>query len=174
MATYSVIGSTITVGSGNSSYLEFANIPSTYTDLIILFSGSTNRGNLQADGVAIRFNTDLTSGNYSAERLYSDGSGTMAQDQNNAGAGLTNSTGSGSTSSSIFGNSSIYIPNYAGSSEKKTFLADGASENNGGAYLNICGGMWNSTAAITNVRLYPETNATSWLQYTTATLYGIK
>ena len=83
--------------------------------------------------------------------------------------------GTGSTATSnTFGNSELYIPNYAGSTNKSS-SADAVAESNTTtvfAYLNAA--LWSSTAAITSITLTPDAGGANFVQYSTATLYGIK
>jgi hypothetical protein len=76
-------------------------------------------------------------------------------------------TGSSATAST-FGSGLIYIPNYAGSTNK-SYLTDWVTENNAtAAYAGFTAGLLSNTAAITDVTL-----TGSFVQYSTATLYGI-
>lgn len=160
---------TIEVGAGGSASIDFTSIPSTYTDLVIHLSGRTNRTVYEADGTVIRFNGDNTSGNYSGKRVYGQGSGTPSSDN---GYGMPFNNGANSTAS-VFGSTSIYIPNYAGTSIK-AFGVDGSSENNATTVFQGLGtGKWSGTSAITNISLSPEAGSL-FVQYSSATLYGLK
>jgi hypothetical protein len=65
----------------------------------------------------------------------------------------------------------IYIPNYAGSSNKSVSI-DSVTENNAtGAYSGLTAALFASTAAITSFGISTGSN---FVQYSTATLYGIK
>jgi hypothetical protein len=78
-----------------------------------------------------------------------------------------------SATANTFGNGEIYIPNYTGSNNKSV-LSDGVGENNGTtSYQFITAGLWSNSAAITSIVLTPLVG-TLFLQYSTATLYGIK
>jgi hypothetical protein len=71
-----------------------------------------------------------------------------------------------------FGNTDIYIPNYAGSANKSVSV-DTVEENNGTTARALLGAiLWSNTAAITALGLTPVSG--SFVQYSTATLYGIK
>jgi hypothetical protein len=170
--TYTLIQSVV-VPSGNQANIDFTAIPNTFTDLEIVYSARANRADLVADGVFIRFNADYTTANYNNRGIIGSGSGNASADyQITAGrAGLTNALLA--SSASIFGTSKVYIPNYTGG-QRKVWSADGASENNGTqAYLQWGCGRWTGTAAITQIRIFPEVG-TLWIENTTAYLYGIK
>jgi hypothetical protein len=78
---------------------------------------------------------------------------------------------SGSTANT-FASGEIYIPNYAGSTNK-SISADTAGEaNTTVAYAQISAELWSNTSAITSITIY--SNVGNLAQYTTATLYGIK
>jgi hypothetical protein len=167
--TFIQIGSTVTVGSGGTANIDFTSIPSAYTDLVLKISARTNRS-LEVDGITVRFNNDLTSGNYSGRRLYGAGSGTGSSDTTYAGMPFMNAA---TATTSSFGNAEIYIPNYAGSTTK-SFSVDGVGENNAvTTYRGFGAGLWSGTAAINQITIYPEAG-TLILEHSTATLYGIK
>jgi hypothetical protein len=49
--TYEIISS-VTVGAGGAAYIEFTNIPQTYTDLNLVFSG---RNTSSGDWFSLKF-----------------------------------------------------------------------------------------------------------------------
>lgn len=162
MPTYTLISS-VSVGSGGASAINFTSIPSTYTDLEILVSGrTTGAGN----GINITFNSNTTG--YTNGAIQSNGStvGSYGTYQRNAGMfGY-----SGDTANS-FGSTKIYIPNYAGSTNK-SYSADAVSESNATtAYMNMVSGLWSNTSAITSISLAAIDGTI--MQYSTAYLYGI-
>jgi len=169
--TYIAIATT-TVGSGGASNIEFTSIPQTYTDLVIKYSLRVTASSVAPDGLGIQFNND-TASNYKYLQLYGTG---------NSGAGSNSGTTAfqfggqlpGATAtSSTFGNGEIYIPNYT-SSTYKSASADSVTENNGAqANQNIVANLWQSNSAITSIKLY-DLGSTNFVQYSTATLYGIK
>jgi hypothetical protein len=161
---------TVTVGAGGAATMAFTSIPQTYTDLLIKVS---QRGAASANGstAIVTFNGSTSS--YS-ER-YLQGNGTSASSGTNvfSGAGLYGLMGDGALlTANTFGNSEIYIPNYTGSTYKST-SSDGTSENNATlSYTVLNAGLWSNTAAITSITL--TSDGTTFVQYSTATLYGIK
>ena len=164
--TYTLIASS-TVGSGGAANIEFTSIPATYTDLLVKMSLRSNRS-LVVDGIVMRFNNDTTSGNYTAKRLYGNGSSAASDSPNNGMPFMDGNTATSST----FGNAEIYIPNYAGSNAKSASV-DGVNENNATeAYAAIYAYLWSGTAAISSIKITSET-ADTILQYSTAYLYGI-
>jgi len=169
MATYIEIAS-VTIGSGGASTLVFSSIPSTYTDLQISLSLKTNRGNA-VDAIGFYFNTDTTSGNYSIKNLNGTGSAVAGSSPPYNDEYMFVSGDGANTNT--FGNSQIYISNYAGS-EAKSASIDSVGENNATtAYANFAAYKWTGTAAINQITFFPI-SGTGLLQYSTAYLYGIK
>jgi len=164
--TFELIASS-TVGSGGSANITFSSIPSTFTDLCVLYSARTNRNDL-ADDVNLQFN-GVTTG-YSNKRLYGYGTGVTSDSPANIQGGFATAT---TTTANTFGNGLIYIPNYT-SSNQKSFSVDAVSENNNStAVMCLLAGLSNITAAISSILLAP-TNGTAFVQYSTAYLYGVK
>ena len=77
-----------------------------------------------------------------------------------------------SYTSSTFSSHEVYIPNYAGSTNK-SFSVDAVTENNATAsYADLIAGLWANSAAINQLTFYAPTG--SFVQYSTAYLYGVK
>jgi hypothetical protein len=143
----------------------FTSIPQNFTDLVLFISGRTDRA-LEGDGFSLRFNGNQSG--YSQRRLIGAGSGSPSSDTQ------LNSffTTANNATANTFGNSSIYIPNYAGNANK-SYSNDGVSENNATtSYAGINAGVWANTAAINSITLTPE-GGTVFRANTTASLYGI-
>ena len=166
--TYTLISSA-TVGSGGVSSIDFTSIPSTYTDLKLVYSFRTSQSAVYSQGY-MSFNG---SGTYSDRDLYGD-SGT-AGSGNSSGSSYTtrmNWTTGNTATSNTFGSGEVYIPNYA-SSNAKSMSADNVSENNATAsILDLSAGSFSSTSAINSITIIPPTS-TTYLQYSTVYLYGI-
>jgi len=166
--TYVAIA-TVTVGSGGAANIEFTSIPGTYTDLLAVFSVRTNASNVKR-AFELRINSGTSS--QSSITLYADGSSVGSSSY--ASAIYNNHTIPGANATaSTFSNISVYIPNYAGSNNKSISI-DGAGENNATeAGLAFSAGLYSSSTAITSLLVLPESTG-SFVQYSTATLYGIK
>ena len=167
--TYKKIAS-VTVGSGGAASIEFTTIDQGYTDLLLKISGRT----AAAQGVAeLQFNSSTS--NLSSRILYATGA--IAGSASYASvirAGYINGTDFTANTPS---NNDIYIPNYAGSTNKSVSI-DSVTENNGtDAYSMLSAGLWSNTAAITSIKIIVLNNAngvaSTFAQHTTATLYGI-
>jgi hypothetical protein len=176
--TFELIQAT-TLGSSQAS-IGFTVIPSTYTDLVIKLSArSTIGGGVNWDPLLYRFNTS-TSG-YSTRELEGTGSAATSSSATTATStaatgtwgrlhdyGITTSNQTASTFSSI----DIYIPNYAGSTQKSLSMDSVYETNATAAYAELVAGLWTGTAAITQIDLALKDG--SFAQYTTAYLYGVK
>jgi hypothetical protein len=166
MATFEKIA-TVDVGSGGAASIDFSSIASSWTDLCIKISIRSNHSGV-ADFVKVRFNGVGTS--YSLRAVY-------GVDNTAASQSFTELLGAidgNNATSSTFGNGEYYIPNYAGSTNK-SLSVDSIGESNAtnGSYTWLGAGLWSNTAAITSIAITPF-NGTSFNQYSTATLYGIK
>jgi len=173
--TYEAIA-TVTVGSGGAATMAFSSIPATYTDLCILFSGRTDSND--APGYAtLQFNGN-SSAIYSRTQVQGDGSTAYSFSGSSETAINYIYTGGGNGTSNTFGNTYIYIPNYTSSSANKSISVDTVQENNTStnAWQELQAGLWANTAAITSITLGVLNTAaqTKFVQYSTATLYGIK
>ena len=169
--TYEAIA-TVTVGSGGAANIQFTSIPQTYTDLLIKASLRTDRTAAITDGLLLQFNGSATS--YSDRYLQGDGvtaySGSNAFGTTRTYLGEMDTNGA---TSNTFSNQEVYIPNYAGNTNK-SLSADSVMENNATtAYPTLTANLWSNTSAITSIKLY-FVNSSNFVQYSTATLYGIK
>jgi hypothetical protein len=167
--TYTAIA-TVTVGSGGAANIEFTSIPGTYTDLAIKVSVRGDN-NVTTQQMYLTFNGATTS--FSARQVYGDGASATSDTLSNSGAAISivNTNASPSTANT-FSSTDIYIPNYAGSTNKSV-SADSVTENNGTTALaGLNAGLWSNTAAITTIKLTPQSG--NFVQYSSATLYGIK
>ena len=81
--------------------------------------------------------------------------------------------GATGTGANIFNSTEVYISNYT-SSQYKTVSVEAADERNlaTGVWMQLIAGLWSNTAPITQVVVNDILG--SFVQYTTATLYGVK
>jgi hypothetical protein len=158
--TYQLIEA-ITVGSGGAANITFSSIPGTYTDLKLVFSLRSDTG-----GVT-EFDVELNNTNPTQKVLKGNGASASSNTQI-----FVTATASGATSNT-FANGEVYIPNYT-STNAKSVSIDNVTENNGTtAYAELVAGLYSTvTSAVTSIRL--ADNYGSWIQYSTAYLYGIK
>jgi len=169
MATTYTLISSVTVGAGGVSSIDFTSIPADYNDLNLIISARTNRAS-DSDYLEMTFNgsTSGVTGKY----LTGTGSSALSGTQASSAFIDVNRVNANTSTASTFSNISVYIPNYAGSN-KKSVSYDGVNENNGtDAYTWMGGYLWSNTAAITSIKLEPGIGTTI-NQYSTAYLYGI-
>jgi hypothetical protein len=167
----------VTVGSGGAAEIEFASIPSTYTDLKLVHSTRGSQAGYHTQG--IRLTVNGTTSGYTTRILGSDGLNAVAATNPYSVTSASISTfGAGADSTAnTFGNSEIYIPNYAGSNNK-SISTDSVTENNNTVsiyktQMYFGAVVLSNTAAITSIKIAPETGEGNFVQYSTAYLYGI-
>ena len=156
---------TVTVGSGGASSIDFSSIPSTYTDISLLISGRGSSGGTR--DLLVAFNGSSTS--FTCRYIYGNGSTVTSSTATTWQAEINSVT----TTTNTFGNAALYIPNYAGSTNK-SISSDSVTETNAatGVITWLSAGLWSNTAAINQITLTLDTG--TFVQYSTATLYGIK
>jgi hypothetical protein len=165
--TYNLIASS-TVGASAVSDITFSSIPSIYTDLVLKLS--IRGDNTSLNDLSLQYNGD-TASSYSYMELGSTGASTFS----GSGSGVKNNTlltGSSSTSDT-FVNHEIYIPNYAGSTQKPVSV-DAVAENNSSStntQYRLQAWKWSGTAAINSIKLF--STGFNFVQYSSAYLYGI-
>jgi hypothetical protein len=158
-STYTPIATT-TLGSAAASY-TFSSIPSTYTDLVIVFNGA---GSTDIN-MLMQFNGD-TASNYSSTTLGGSGSSALSARYSNQTSIQINYQGylqTGFTTNAV-----INIHNYANTTTYKTTLD---RFNNAGTGTDAVVGLWRSTSAITSVLI--KTHTGTFSANSTFTLYGI-
>ena len=163
--TFTKIAS-VSVGVLGAATIDFTSIPSTYTDLCLKVSarGSTTFA-LNGHFYAITLNN--TSANRSQRFLQGDG----ASAASGSSSSFTSYMDPSDYTSNTFANNEIYIPNYAGSTNKSMSL-DVTTENNATtSFAAFYAQLWSDTTAINRITLTP--NAGTFVQYSTAVLYGI-
>jgi hypothetical protein len=165
MAAYNLIATTTVDSPSGASTIEFSSIPQTFTDLKLVLSVRSSDGS-----GSLRVQPNGLTTNLSSRRL--EGSGSGASSTSDASIIFVYAVTLSSYTASVFSNIEIYIPNYAGSTNKSV-SADGVMENNATeAYQNLVAGLWSNTAAITSLTLAKSTG--TFVQYSSASLYGIK
>jgi hypothetical protein len=167
MPTFTQIGTAQVVGGGGAASIDFTSIPSTYTDLVVKYSLKSVTA---LDIIRIRFNSNSSS--YTYRLLRGSGSAAASFDQSSLG---NNTYGYGgytaTTAANMFGNGEVYIPNYAGSTNK-SFSVDAVQEDNATtAYMALSADLWSNTAAITSITISGENY--NLAQHSSAYLYGV-
>ena len=149
--TYVAIAKTVLTGTATD--VTFSSIPSTYTDLVLLISAQGSNTGGYFRGVTIQVNgTGGTSYSYT----YLRGTGTAAQ---SGRASSTSKLGdfllteAGNTNT--FANLEIYIPNYAGSTNKVFSSSNAVERNNAEGYNYAQAHLFSNTSAISSITIGP-------------------
>jgi len=170
MASTLVALQTVTVGAGGAANIQFTSIPATYTDLQLVLSLRSNRAQT-TDNINFKFNSST----FGYSGRYLGGSGSAASSSSNSGFAYFDGSifiNGNTSTSNTFSNISLYIPNYT-SSNNKSISADSIEEDNTTtAYSRIAAGLWANSEIINSILIYSD-NAANFVQYSTATLYGV-
>jgi hypothetical protein len=162
--TFTKIAS-VTVGAGGAATIDFSSIPSTYTDLCLLTSLRSNDAN---DYAGLRFNNDTSS--YTSRQIF--GTGSSAGSTSRTDFYMTGVMTVPANTASTFNSTSLYIPNYT-AAVNKSVSRDSVSETNAtAALMELEAILWSNTAVINRITLVHPSS--TFVQYSTATLYGIK
>jgi hypothetical protein len=145
--------------------IQFDSIPQDGTDLVVFTSFRSNDGVIAQEAL-LTLNGSTSS--FAARQLSifngSVGSTTPARQ--------VGGHPSSQVTANTFGNTVIYIPNYTGSANKSYLVQSATESNNASQYfINIVGGTWANTAAITSLTV--TTAAGSIIAGSTASLYKI-
>lgn len=162
-ATYTPLATT-TLGSAASS-ITFSSIPSTYTDLRVIFTSTTT---IAGANFLLYFNNDSGT-NYSYTYLNGSGSAASSGQATGTAYGFAGSITTGSNTS-IPNFIAIDVFSYAGSTYK-TALCQSSNDQNGSGDVSSIVNLWRSTSAINRVDI--TCNGTTMKTGSTATLYGI-
>ena len=174
MALTYVAIATVTVGSGGANSIEFTNIPQTYTDLKLVFSVRSSRPTVNMNETELSINGTTT--NYYELQIRGSGTAVASSSRSNTAVAIMDLGQPAATATaSTFGNYEVYIPNYT-SSNNKSLSIDGVTENNAtAAFTYLVAALWANSAAITSIKIEDTDSPTyNYVQYSTATLYGIK
>jgi hypothetical protein len=157
---------TVTVGSGGAASMDFTSIPSTYTDLLVKVS---LRAAVNQQNWTLTFNSSGSV--YSQRVLYGEGSNPASQALSSQTVIYGYAQDRSVWTANTFNNGEIYIPNYAGSTNKSVSIDEVAENNATIGNQAFVAGLWSNTAAITSLSVGGYSG--NLAQYSTATLYGI-
>jgi len=162
--------SAVTVGAGGTTSIEFTSIPSTFTDLQVVYSVRESQAGSMLD---LNFYFNNSTSGYSERMIY--GTGSAAASASTSGGLFNWGVGTGSSATSnTFASGQFYIPNYAGSNNK-SMSGDYVGETNAtAANAQLHAGLWSNSAAITSIQIKPQSSSGTLVQYSTAYLYGVK
>jgi len=144
-----------------ASTVTFSSIPGTYTDLILVLSGSLTSG---TSVWGLQYNSDTT-GNYSWTSLRGDGSGATSARDSGSTRILCGWIGTSRVTEIV------QIMNYSNATTNKTNI----SRNNStvaSTFVSANVGLWRSTVAINAITA--RTDSSTFASGSTFTIYGIK
>jgi hypothetical protein len=165
MATAITLIAKNVLGSATAS-VTFSTIPATYDDLLVICSTRTTRSSA-TDYVKILPNGGYS--NVSMRVLRGDGSSATSFSGNDLIAINNGDTSTADT----FSSTEIYIPNYAGSTNKSMSITTAQETNGSTALIELIAGLWSNTTAISSIGLEPNTGP-NWKAGSSFFLYGIK
>jgi len=171
-STYEKIA-TNTLSSATAS-ISFTSIPGTYTDLVVI---ATVQGQSAGCNMQIWFNGDGAGTAYNSVVLYGSSSAVASlRNTNNAKLNFGTNGGMPYADANQFGLNIYNIQNYSNTTTYKTVLGTNRSPvggYTGAGELDLAGGLWRSTAAITSVDIGVDNSKTMQVG-STITIYGIK
>lgn len=163
--TYVQIAQT-TVGV-SASTITFSSIPQTYTDLLLIISARSSNGgsgdytlNFAVNGSPTIYRRTLLSGAGASPTIETTSS-------TNLSVGYVAQSGN----ASVFSNTAIRILDYTSSIAKMCFVEDG-TDYFGNGLATYSGLNINNATGITSITL-SDAALTNFVQYSSATLYGI-
>ena len=150
-------------GVSSITFMAVGDIPTDYTDLVMLVSGRATHSDVNA-ALTIAFNS--SSSNFTMRSVVGTGSSVAS------GTGTTSigSINGATSTSNTFSSTQVYIPNYR-SSANKSLSTDAVTENNATAVrTSIHASLWSVTDPITSITLECEGD---FVEYSSASLYGV-
>ena len=168
--TYQLIASNTL--SSSAASVTFSAIPGTMTDLVVRYSARNVDTGSGGNSIRVRFNTS-TSSDYSMTLLRATAS-TASSVRYSADTYFYSyvTVNADGTTANTFSSGELYIPNYAGSTNKPASHF-GVMENNSTTtwYMDASAFLRSNTAAVTDIELSCSSNFKSGSSFF---LYGIK
>jgi hypothetical protein len=170
--TYILISSNVLTSAAAS--VTFSSIPATYTDLVLRIGARASAASIYPDGLQTTFNGS-SAANYSQTFLYADAATPSSSGYSNQTLmNILASVNGGTSTSNTFSNIEIYIPNYAGSTNKNlntSVVAETNSASNLVWNIGSYAGLWSNTSAISSIAFNCGSNLETGSSFY---LYGIK
>ena len=163
---------TVTVGGGGAASIEFTSIPGTYQHLQVRLV-ARNAAAVNDNSVLISLNGNTTAGNYASHYLRGSGSAASAGADTSSRILGRDLIPGAARSASIFGAGIYDILDYTNTSKNTTTRLLGGHDTNGAGWALLSSGVFMVTDAITSIAL-TISDATNFVQHSTAALYGIK
>jgi hypothetical protein len=154
----------------DTATVTFSSIPATYTDLLLVCSVRSARSGQLLDNMKVRFNAAANDNNHSVRWL--EGNGSSASSSSDTFEGLLGYLPAATATADSFASCEIYLPNYAGSTNKPYSVTNVMENNATAARIVALAGLWSSTNAINEVKLL-STTASNFTSGSSFYLYGI-
>jgi hypothetical protein len=168
--TFELIASS-TVGSGGAASIDFTSIPSTYTDLCLKMSLRNSYAGTYVSG---KLTVNANGSSIYTSKILAGGGSSVASGSYGPATKLEwGPAGANTLTANTFSNVEMYFPNYT-SSNNKSISIDAVMETNDATNnaLQLWAGLAATSSAISSIEV--NFNAGSWMQYSTAYLYGVK
>lgn len=155
--------------NSNTSFITIGNIPQTYTDLLITFSGYSN---VTGDDIVMMYFNNDTSSNYMVVNW------TTYNPTPTIDVSRVNATDSGYFADMVLktagqiGNGFAYLPQYTATNKWKTFISRMSSWRDGLSNGTTCT-VYKSTSAITTLN-FRTINGYQFAANSLLTVYGLK
>lgn len=163
----------VIVGSGGASSITFFNIPQTYQHLQLKIIGRSNRTSATSDYFNLQLNGD-TGNNYSFHVLQGNGSAVGAGGYATQTSIELARIAAFDASANVFGAVIVDLLDYTSTTKNKIIRQFGGSDNNGNGLVSLHSGLWINTSSVNSLIIKPFAGSASWIQYSTASLYGVK
>lgn len=164
---------TYTVGAGGAADVTFSSIPSTYKHLQIRFIARTARASFQDDNMALQLNGN-TGANYAWHQLSGDGATASASSSTSTTDLRVGRVTAATATSGNFGTGVIDLLDYTNTNKYRTLRTLSGNEFNGSGTITFFSGLYQSTTAVSSIKLFSQTGANNFVQYSHFALYGIK
>lgn len=164
-----------TVLSVDTATFDFQSISGSYSHLRLVICARSDRAAAGNDIIGMRFNNDSAT-NYSSEPITANNTSLAAAGEAAATGFQAGYAAAAAATANFFSGADIVIFDYANAARVKQFVStsSGASTTAVGAQIAfVSSGIWNSTAAVTRVTLYPKNGGTVWKAGSRADLYGL-
>ena len=160
-------------GTGASGIITFSTVNANFRNLIIRGVGRSDNAS-HAVTARLSFESSPTSGAYDHQRAFAFATTLQADENIGAADYITIGVFPGSTSTSnLYGSATIEIPEYANTSIFKPVQIQSGGQTHlgtGEIVTAMVSGVWESTAAISTIRLV--LSAGNWTTASRFTLYG--
>jgi hypothetical protein len=157
-----------TTGAGGTQFYDFLNIPQTFSHLKLYVTARDTSAFVDR---AVFLELNSTGGSaYTHNFLRGNGSSMSNTFSGPNGRFDYDPIPAANAAANLFGAAVIEILDYSSTVKNKTLKINHGTDFNGSGSINLWSGLFASTGAVTNMRLYPNV---AFAQYSRIDLYGI-